>query len=191
MVGKVKETTSIDPVRFMGLALSRKRLFGFLAILILICVLILRLPYHIAYPEGSLTPEHQKNYDFLKEATRDRISELPGGTGELYVCYLPITGDSDFPQLTRKLRQLFESSRNQVIVLGGMDVHDIDRPILKAAKRLPEIEGLWTCLWIVSPSKISSATENTLREKNIEVEFLQETDRTRGSKSGGAKGVMP
>jgi len=112
MTDEVKETTSIDPVRFMGLAFSKKTLFGFLAILIIICLFVLRLPYYIDYPEGAITPEHKKNYTFLMEATDDRMSELPGGLSELYVCYLPIAGDSDFPQLTKKLRQLFESSRD-------------------------------------------------------------------------------
>ncbi|MFC1760766.1 hypothetical protein ACFL6U_01645 [Planctomycetota bacterium] len=172
MIDKVVDTIFTGPVEFIALAFDRKVLLGVLAILLLVILFVFLHPYDVDYPKGAMTPEHQGNLNFLLEATQDRMPDLPDGLGGLSGSYLPIVDENDFPQLTKKLRQLFESSQNQFIVLGGMDVFNVDQPILKATKGLPQIKQSWIFLRIVSPSKISSTTEAILKEKNIKVELL-------------------
>ena len=160
-------------VELTAFAVEKKGLFiGLVTIGFLALIAVIFHPYDVDYPKGTMTPEYQKNLAYLLEAAQDRVPDILESVNVHSGRYLPIVDDKDFPQLAKKLRQMYQSSQNQFIVLGGMSVIDIDQPLLRAVKGLPRLERSRIYMIIVSPATISSTTERILEEKNVKVELL-------------------
>jgi len=135
-------------------------------------------PRDVAYPENPPPPEYWRNMNYLLDAATQSppdFSEIRGGLGGSYI---PIVSELDFPWFTKKLRyKLHDAARDDllfyIIVVGGMDVRDIDQPLLKASKRLSMAGCRNIEIVIVDPSTISDDTKRTLEERGLRIRRIE------------------
>ncbi len=141
-------------------------------------------PREVTYPENPLSPDYQRNMRYIIGAMLQAHPDLPKGWGSLLGSHLPIVDERDFPMLTKKLRYEFRKAANDdfslhMFVLGGMDVRDIDQPLLKASKGLRMSGRSNIELIIVAPSTISNETKLILEKRGIKTRKIDKQSHNR------------
>jgi len=96
--------------------------------------------------------------------------------------HLAIVDENDFPLLTKKLRyDLYRAARNDFFlysfVLGGLNVRNIDQPLLEASKKLRNYRRGNIEIVIVAPSKISGDTKQILEKRGIKIRLVGSPSR--------------
>jgi len=147
-------------------------LWGIILIFFGISVYFALRPREVVYPENPFSDEYRRSQKYLLYASMQAPPDFSKIKGGLLCSHIAIVTEQDFPKFTKKLRQEFlEAISNDFFfhsfVVGGMNVRDIDEPLLKASRRLrmygrPHIE-----IVIVAPSTIASDTEWILKEKGF------------------------
>lgn len=116
---------------------------------ILIVAAAVLIPRDVDYPEGGGTFAHQDTVHYLVSASMEAPSDLSNVKGGIFGSHLPIVSEKDFPQVAKKLRYDFHKAAAgsrlfHIIVIGGMNVRDIDEPLLEAARSLwNPAEPMW------------------------------------------------
>ncbi len=132
------------------------------------------MPRDVAYPEHPLSPAYRRNMSYLVNA----VMQAPRGffniRGALSLSHIPIVNEQDFGLFTKKLRYELRRAAGDdfffyVIVIGGMEVRDIDQPLLDASKRLRVSGRRNTELVIVAPSTISEDTQRILEKRGLQI----------------------
>ncbi len=135
-------------------------------------------PRAVAYPEHPLSADYQRNMSYLVNAHAQAPPDFSGASRGLLCCHIPIVSEEDFPLLTRKLRYELREAANyaflfRVIVIGGMEVRDIDQPLLDASKRLSVSGRRNIQIVIVAPSTISDETQLVLEKRGLRIRKIQ------------------
>jgi len=144
---------------------------------ILIAAGVIMTPGDVDYPEGGQTSEYRRNMSYLLAAAKEEPPDFSNVKGGFFGSHLAIVSEQDFPQLAKKLRcDLTEATDDRFmfhsIVLGGMKVHNIDEPLLKAAKGLRNSSQANVELVIVEPSTISAETKAILEAGGLKVRLI-------------------
>ena len=131
-------------------------------------------PRDVAYPENLLSPEYRRNMNYLSQAGMRAPPDFSKIRGGLLFSHIPIVSEEDFPKFTTKLRyELHNAARDDllfyIIVVGGMDVGDIDQPLLRATRGLVITARRNIELVIVAPATISDQTRRTLEERGLRI----------------------
>ena len=135
-------------------------------------------PREVVYPKNPLSPDYQRNMNYLLRASGQAPADFSKIRGGFHGYHIPIVQEQDFPAFTNKLRQeLYNAARKDFlyhrIVVGGMDVRDIDEPLLKASYGL-RIAGRSNIeIVIVEPSMISDDTKKILEERGLRISRLE------------------
>ena len=142
-------------------------------------------PRDIAYPENPLSAYYQQNMSYLLNAGMQAPTDFSKIGGALLRSHIPIMSEQDFPGFSKKLRYELRMAANDdfsfhVIVVGGMNVRDIDQPLLDASKRLRVSGGRNIELVIVAPSTISEDTQRILEKRGLQIRKI-------GNQSNGMK----
>ena len=155
-----------------------------LAIVIIICCIgILAVYFSTRKAEekinyvNTFSPEYQQNIKYLLDATLQARPDLPNGWFGYFCAHIPILQEQNFPWFTQRLKEEFRRAANyrslyHMIVVGGMNVRDIDQPLLDASKkfrmrRRPNVE-----IVIVEPSTISSETKEILEKSGLKIRLV-------------------
>ncbi len=103
------------------------------------------------------------------------FSRVKGG---LLYSHIPILTEQDFSRFTNKLRQKLHNAARKdflfhIIVVGRMDIRDIDEPLLKASDglRMPDESNIE--IVIVEPSMISDDTKKILEERGLRSSYAK------------------
>jgi hypothetical protein len=143
---------------------------------IIICIVIWLavVPRDVAYPAHPLSPEYRKNMNYLSETGTRAPPDFSKISGGFLFSHIPIVSEQDFPKFTKKLRyELYNAARDDlffyIIVVGGMDVRDIDQPLLRASKGLVMSGRRNIEIVIVAPSTISDGTKRLLEERGLTI----------------------
>jgi Zn-finger nucleic acid-binding protein len=143
---------------------------------IVICIVIWLgvVPRDVAYPENPLSLEYRRNMNYLLDAGMQSPPDLSKIIGSLGGSYIPIVSEQDFSWFTKKLRyELHKGAGDDllfhIIVVGGMDVRDIDQPLVRASKGLVMSGRRNIEIVIVAPSTISDGTKRILEERGLTI----------------------
>lgn len=96
-------------------------------------------PRDVTYPDTRKVLEYQKHLTYLMSALTESPPDFSGARGGIYGSTIAVVDREDFPLFTKKLRYaLFKAAADtylfHVITVCGMDVCDIDQPLLDATK---------------------------------------------------------
>jgi len=135
------------------------------------------IPRYVAYPENPLSVEYQSNLNYIIKASMQTPPDFSKIRGSFLGSHLAIVDENDFPLLTKKLKyDLYRSVRDDFFfhsfVLGGLNVQNIDQPLLEACKRF-RMRGSNIKIVIVAPSTISAETKSILEKKGIQIQFIE------------------
>ena len=156
---------------------KKGRLWGAVIAVIVICVAALYVALRsreVDYPENPLSDEYRLNQKYLSYATRKEPPDFSEFKGGFFFSQIAIVKVEDFPGFTKKLRQeLFKAVDNNFLfhsfTVGGMNIWDIDEPLLKASKRLRMYGRRNIEIVIVEPSTISSETQRILEKRGLKI----------------------
>lgn len=131
-------------------------------------------PGDVVYPEHPLSPAYQQNMSYLLNASRRAPTDFSKISGGLLCSHIPIVSEEDFGLFAKKLRYELRMAASDdflfhVIVVGGMNVRDIDQPLLDASKRLPVSGRRNMELVIVAPSMICEDTQRILEKRGLRI----------------------
>ncbi len=134
-------------------------------------------PRDVAYPDARVAGQYQQQLAYLMSALAESPPHLPDGRGGFYGSTIAVLDRKDFPLFAKKLRyNLHKAAADRflfhVVTVGGMEVRDIDQPLLDATERLrlsgrPNIE-----IVIVAPSAISDQTKQVLEKRGLKVRLV-------------------
>ena len=115
-------------------------------------------PRYVAYPENPLSAEYRWNLDYIMKASMQTPPNFSNILGGFLCSHLAIVDENDFPLLAKKLRYEFYSvARKDFLfhhfVLGGLNVRNIDQPLLEASERF-RIRKSNVKIVIVAPSTV-------------------------------------
>ena len=160
-------------------------------IALIICCLVIYagvyyffVPRDIDYPENPLSPEYERNLQYLLNARM----QAPGGfsniRGSFLGSHLAIVDEQDFALLTKKLRYALLKAADDSFffhsfVIGGMNVYNIDQPLLKAAKRLRISSRTDIEIILVAPTTISAETKSVLEKRGLKIRLIDAPSRNR------------
>lgn len=135
---------------------------------------LILVPRDVAYPERPLSPAYRRNMSYLLNASRRAPTDFSKIRDGLLCSHIPMVSEQDFGLFTKKLRYELRRAASDdflfhAIVVGGMNVRDIDQPLLDASKRL-RVSGRRNIeLVIVAPSTISEDTQHTLEKRGLRI----------------------
>lgn len=135
-------------------------------------------PHEVTYPVNPLSPDYQQNMKYIISATLQAPPDLPKDRGGFLGSHLPIVDERDFPRLTKKLKYEFRKAANDDFffhrfVLGGINILDIDQPLLKASKWLRMSGRSNIEIIIVAPTTISNETKLILEKRGLIVHKIE------------------
>jgi hypothetical protein len=114
--------------------------------------------------------------------------QAPGGfsniRGSFLGSHLAIVDEQDFALLTKKLRYALLKAADDSFffhsfVIGGMNVYNIDQPLLKAAKRLRISSRTDIEIVLVAPTTISAETKSVLEKRGLKIRLIDAPSRDR------------
>jgi hypothetical protein len=173
-------------------AVSRKD--SLWAICIIVCCACLLIAFsHAGKPQednsnihhvSMFSPEWDSNMKYLSNAVLEASLDLPKGWLIYFSSKIPIIEDKDFPWLAQRLKQeLLRAARNRsryhIIIIGGINVQDIDEPILKASEKIRIRIRKNVSIVIVAPSTISAETKSILEKRGIRIQLIGSPSRNR------------
>lgn len=131
---------------------------------------------------NTFSPEYQQNMDYISNALIEASDKLPDGWSGYFGAHIPIVQEQDFPYFTQRLKKELRrastyTSMFHLIVVGGMNVRDIDEPILEASKRFRAPRMPNVVIIIVAPSTISNETKTALEKKGIGIRLVEPPSR--------------
>ncbi len=134
-------------------------------------------PRDVAYPDAHRSREYQQELAYLMGALAESPPDFSGVRGGLYGSTIAVLNRNDFPLFTKKLRyHLHKAAADRflfhVITVGGMEVRDIDKPLLDASKRLRLSDEGNIEIAIVAPSTISDRTRQILEKRGLRVRLI-------------------
>jgi hypothetical protein len=139
-------------------------------------------PRNVAYPENPFSAEYRWNLNYIMKASMQSPPDFTNVHGGFLGSHLAIVDENDFPLLTKKLRHdLFNANRNKFFfysfVLGGINVRNIDQPLLEACKKLSISRRSNVEIALVSPTTASAETRAILEKKRIKLRFIRPPSR--------------
>ena len=123
------------------------------------------------------SPDYQKNMTYITNASLEATDKLPDGWFGYFGAHIPIMQEQDLTWLTKRLRKELRhaatySSMFHIIVVGGMNVRNIDEPMLEAGKRFRAPRRPNVLITIVAPTTISTETKATLEKRGIKIRLV-------------------
>jgi hypothetical protein len=158
-------------------------------IALIICCLVIYagiyfvfVPRDVDYPENPPSPEYERNLHYLLNASMQAPRNFSNIRGSFLGTHLAIVDEQDFALLTKKLRyDLLKAADNDFFfhsfVLGGMNVFDIDQPLLKATKRLRISSRCKIEIILVDPTTVSAETKSILEKRGLKIRLIDAPSR--------------
>ena len=139
-------------------------------------------PRNVAYPENPLSAEYRRNLNYLLNTSMQAPPDLSNISGGFLGSHLAIVDENDFPLLTKKLRYaLYNAAHKNLLfhsfVLGGMNIRDIDQPLLAASKKLRNYRQGNIEIVLVAPTTVSAETKATLEKRGIKIRLVGSPSR--------------